>query len=195
MEDDTHSLALRVLADRVSPCIGPFIEQVSCPFDLPKESRPPKTFLPSQESPCTWICKDRLFFTLVMPFAGQPSYVVDNSRNVIYCASQAAQLSLSCPGKTAFLCQFVVDKLPDGKEEPRLLVFDMVCPGDPAKERYERLRSMEQFLPKPLCCVQWAGDRRCMTREFLASLPHEAVGVMWLGPAGEPLSVEGVEYL
>lgn len=195
VEEDTHTLALRIIADRVSPCIGPFIEQAARPFELLPESQP--SGLSSSEicTPCTWVCKNRLFFTLVMQFTGQPSYVVDNSRNIVYAASSSAQLARECPEKTAFLCQFTMDRTPAGAVEPRLLVFDILCPGVPATQRYERLRAMEIFLPKPLCCVQWAGDRRCMTREFLASLPHEADGVMWLGPAEDPFRVSAVDLI
>ena len=190
-ENEMHNLALRTLAERVSLCIGPFIEEVSRPFEVPSTSTQPSR--PDCDL-CTWICRPGLFFTLVMMYPNQPSYVIDNQRNIVYTATLPAQLSSRCPEKTAFIGQFVLDKTPDGLQEPRLLIFDVACLGMPPRERYEKLRSMEQFLPKPLCCVQWAGERQCMSEDFLKSLPHDVAGVMWLGGGDEPFRVGGVEY-
>ncbi len=191
-DDDMHDLALRTLAERVSPCIGSFIEEVSRVYEVPEYSTPPSS---PDCNLCTWICQPGIFFTLVMMFANQPSYIVDNLRNIVYTATLSAQLSSHCPEKTAFIGQFVLDRTPEGKREPHLLIFDVVCPGKTPLERYEKLRSMEQFLPKPLCCVQWAGERHCMSKDFLCSLPHEVAGVMWLGSGNDIFHVGGVDFL
>jgi hypothetical protein len=198
-----HDYSLLILSDRISPCIGPFVERISRPFNLPTA-----TVLPSDQSstatdPChsnlaTWICETRLFFTLFTLSPGQRTYVVDNSRNVTYVASPLAQLAPQCPVNTAFIGQFTLDKVGDGKLEPRLLIFDVVseqdCQVTSPVQRYEKLRNMEHFLPKPLCCIQWIGERHCMSKEFLRSLPHDIAGVMWLGDGRDLFSVGGVEY-
>jgi hypothetical protein len=191
-QDAMHDLALRTLAEKVTPCIGPFIEEVSRQYEVPSVSVAPTK--PDCDL-CTWICEPGLFFTLVMMYPNQPSYIVDNLRNVVYTATLTAQLSSQCPEKTAFIGQFVLDKTPDGNREPHLLVFDVVCPGLSPTQRYEKLRSMEHFLPKPLCCVQWAGERQCMSKDFLKSLPHDVAGLVWLGSGDDVFSVGGVEFL
>ena len=128
------------------------------------------------ESLCTWLCKDAHLFTLFK--SGTDSTLVYSHTNeMLYHASMHAQLAPICPKDMAFLCQFTFDSLPEGRV-PRLLVFDVLCPS-PAVHRGEILRSM-QCLPQPLCCVQWLGFSRYLSREFFAQLPHAISGILVL---------------
>ena len=79
------------------------------------------------------------------------------------------------------------------KFKPGFLVFDLLCPGVLAMERYRRPAARDGKVPPNVSLLRAAGDRRCMTKEFLASLPHEAAGVMWLGPPEDPFKASGVE--
>jgi hypothetical protein len=128
----------------------------------------------------TWLCDDALFFTLIKS-DGQ-TLVYSHVNRVLYYATPQAQLATACPDGTSILCQFTVDTLPQ-ECEPRLLAFDVCMPPgvDPAV-RGESLRALAVHMPAPLCCVQWVGGRRYLTREFVAGLPHKASGGFALTP-------------
>jgi hypothetical protein len=166
---DPLSDALRFLAAEVCLQIGRDM--------LPKCSPITITPLPeiAEDSLCTWLCADAHFFTLFV--AGDCTLIFSHTNEILYHASPLAQLPPSCPKDVAFLCQFTFDALAEGTM-PRLLVFDVLFPAPPA-QRGERLRSLQHYLP-PLCCVQWIGYARYLSREFLAALPHATTGVVAL---------------
>lgn len=127
----------------------------------------------AEDALCTWLCESAHFFTLFK--ADDCTLVFSHTNEILYHASAPAQLSASCPKDVAFLCQFTFDTLPEGSV-PRLLVFDVLLPEPPA-QRGEKLRSLQHCLPQPLCCVQWIGYSRYLTREFIAALPHPISGI------------------
>ena len=108
-----------------------------------------------------------------------------HTNEILYHASMDAQLPPSCPVGLCFLCQFTTDSNPEGNA-PRLLAFDILpkLPLSPSA-RGDMLREMQPHLPHPLCCVQWVGPRRYLTRGFVAGLPHQIGGLVSLG--GDPL--------
>lgn len=138
----------------------------------------------------TWLCKDSLFFTLIKTEG--PTLVFSHSNGVLYYATPAAQLGHNCPAGTAFLCQFTVDILPEGQTQ-RLLVFDIIS-NDPSPEsRGSHMRALAIHLPQPLCCPQWVGPRRSLTREFMLGLPHTVSGVFSIGE--NPLVLGALEKI
>lgn len=184
-ESDLLSAALAVVAGdiclQISPSIYAYCRQVEFTDEPGAGAESLAGF------PCTWLCEDHVFFTLIKE--PQATLVFCHSNQVLYYASPAAQLSSACPAGTALLCQFTVDRVAPADplhhppKEPRLLVFDLLsCErGTPPLARGERLRALECHLHKPLCCVQWVGFGRYLTRAFVAQLPHAVRGAFKLG--------------
>jgi hypothetical protein len=169
---DSLSDALQILAAEVCLRIGQDM--------LPKCSPITITPLPeiAEDALCTWLCADVHFFTLFKASDVDSTLVFSHTNEILYHASALAQLAPTCPKDVAFLCQFTFDTLPEGRV-PRLLVFDVLTAAPPA-QRGERLRSLQHCLPQPLCCLQWIGYARYLSREFLAALPHATTGVVAL---------------
>ena len=163
---------------------------------------------PCEGAQATWLCENHVFFTLIRDL--NSTLVYCHSNDMLYYASPAAQLSPACPIGTAFLCQFTVDSTggstPEGRppesrdsgaslkttvqtSEPRLLVFDLLScePGTSPHARGERLRALSIHLQHPLCCSQWVGGARYLTKDFIARLPHAVHGTFRLG--AEPLKL------
>lgn len=168
--------ALSHLAGDISLQIGPDVARLCRGAELHAGSA-------GQDTLTSWLCKDRLFFTLFK--LGQGSYVYSHANKVLYHASPGAQLSPACPSGTGFLCQFTHDALPEGLV-PRLLAFDLIS-DLPAGERGEALRAHAPHLPQPLCAVQWVGPRRYLSKDFIAGLPHAIEGILCYGD--DPLRV------
>lgn len=171
---DTLSAALHVLAGDVCLCVGPGDIGKCRPFSVP----PTVEICP--EALSTWLCKDGHFFTL---FKSSPTgtLLFSHTNEVLYHASIDAQLSKDCPIGLCFLCQFTIDSTPDG-DISRLLAFDIILdPPLPPPARGAMLRGMQPHLPHPLCCVQWVGPRRYLSRDFIAGLPHKIGGLISLG--------------
>ena len=176
--NDTLSAALHVLAGDVCLHIGPG-DVARCQLFI---ATPAVSICP--EALSTWLCDGGHFFTLFRPLGTGGSLLFSHTNEVLYHASMDVQLAPDCPAGLAFLCQFTVDSAPEGPV-PRLLVFDILSPHPPAA-RGDMLRGMQAHLPGPLCCVQWIGFRRYLSREFIAGLPHRIKGVVALG--GDPLA-------
>lgn len=183
---DTLSAALHVLAGDVCLHVGPGDLGKCRPFAVPST-----TARIGPEALSTWLCKDGHFFTL---FKSSPTgtLLFSHTNEVLYHASIDAQLAQDCPVGLCFLCQFTIDSTPDGGIS-RLLAFDVISdlPSSPPS-RGEMLRGMQPHLPHPLCCVQWVGPRRYLSREFIAGLPHKIGGLISIGP--EPLVAGALEF-
>jgi len=172
VQDDILSRGIATLAGDICLQVGPALLELCRPVEFVQETRP------FAESAATWLCERRAFFTLIKEHSN--TLVFSHSNQVLYYASPEAQLSRSCPHGVALLCQFTMDRVAaTGGVEPRLLVFDVLsCPrGTPAFARGEHLRSLSVHLHQPLCCVQWVGLGRYLTRGFVAGLPHPVVGL------------------
>ena len=127
----------------------------------------------------TWLAKDALFFTLVQ--TPQGTRVYEHAEDMLYFASPDAQLHRDCPPGTAFLCQTVCDRQPEGPVQPRLLVMDLVAPVIACpRERNERLRRLASTLPF-VCHLQWAGEKRAL-QGFVAGgfVPHDVAALVAL---------------
>jgi hypothetical protein len=119
--------------------------------------------------------KDSIFFTLIK-LEGDATVVFCHSNDTAYVASPAARLASDCPPRTAFLCQWCVDR--EGAcMVPHLLVFDVIEPGQGNNKntnvatRGERLRGLAGCLPQPMCVLQWAGEPDALGG-FVRGLPH-----------------------
>jgi hypothetical protein len=183
MSADLLSTALSVLAGDPCLSIGQQLIAICKPIQLINFN--PLGSAHTIQNPSTWRCEAGLFFTLI--HSGPDTLLYSHANQMLYFASASASLPLSCPDGTAFLCQFALDRpsKPDPASdlpEPRLLAFDLVIPDCPPHIRGERLRSLGQFLPQPLCCIQWVGQASCLTPPFLARLPHTQDGILVLGP-------------
>ena len=175
---DMLTAALHVLAGDLCLHVGPGDIGRCRPFTLP----PPSQICPDSLS--TWLCDGGHFFTLFRPLGAAGTLLFSHTNQILYHASMDAQLSPDCPAGLSFLCQFTTDSTPEGPV-PRLLAFDVLSPHPPAA-RGDMLRGMQVHLPNPLCCVQWIGFRRYLSREFIAGLPHRIRGVVALG--SDPLA-------
>ena len=143
--------------------------------------------LSCQDTHCTWICKDTHFFTIFKADKNN-TLVYSHTNEMLYYASIFAQLSPSCPVNVGFLCQFTHDSLPEGLV-PRLLVFDVISTSSlPPEPRGDYMRALATHLPQPLCCVQWIGPRRYLSKEFVQGLPHPIDGILYIGD--DPLCVK-----
>ena len=169
----TLSAALQILAGEVCLQIGKDTLAKCSPLSATPLPEIPENAL------CTWLCADTHFFTLFKASESDSTLIYSHTNEVLYHASMHAQLSAACCKEASFLCQFTFDSLPEGRV-PRLLVFDVICVGSPA-QRGDVLRSMQNCLPQPLCCVQWIGYARYLSREFFAALPHETSAILQLG--------------
>lgn len=174
MSADTLTDALQILAGGVCLQIGKDTFSKCTPLSL--LSMPENAEI-SEDALCTWLCADTHFFTLFKSETGS-TLLYSHTNEVLYHASLDAQLAPACPKDVAFLCQFTFDSLPEGLV-PRLLVFDVLVQESPM-QRGERLRSLQPCLPQPLCCVQWIGFFKCLSKEFFAALPHAIKGVVVL---------------
>jgi hypothetical protein len=178
-----HSLSFALSTLAGSPClqIGPTL--ASHCKKIKFNPSPPLLWggppSPRLDAMATWLCEDPIFFTLIRSDSG--TLVFCHHSQTLYYASPAAQLAKECPVGSAFLCQFTSDQLPEGRV-PRLLVFDLLSSPDFSPyARGERLRSLGQYLPQPLCCIQWIGLLRYLTADFVSKLPHKAEGLFCLG--------------
>lgn len=153
----------------------------------------------------TWKCAKTHFFSLIQ--YKEETYAYCHTNDMMYTSSIMAKLCPSCPDKTVFFGQFTFDNI-NGKEEPRFLVFDMVTfksdaelraakkrrfPASPPEERMATLRAASQYIPHPLCCVQWVGLRKYLTAAFIRKLPHEAESILMLSDS--PLIIFSEEKL
>ena len=118
----------------------------------------------------TWKPKGSFFFTLIKTHGDTVVYCHDN--DTAYVAAPCAKLASACPVGTALLAQWCLDKAPDGALTPRLLVFDLLDADPNPSVRGARLRVLGQFLPQPLCVVQWSGQAAALDK-FASTLPHE----------------------
>ena len=143
-----------------------------------------------QGSTSTWMCENARLFTLIKTH--DSTLVFSHTNEILYHASPLAQLSQECPVDTAVLCQFTVDTMENGDQEPRLLAFDVISWDAASPEiRGARLRALAVHLPIPLCCVQWVGPRMHLSSDFVRRLPHKVSGVFVLGQ--DPLVFSKVE--
>lgn len=127
----------------------------------------------------TWLVEGGRFLTLIQTAGGTRVY--DAEDDYLYYATPHTQLNRACPVGHAFLCQSVVDSLPDGSHVPRLLVTDLVSPRiECPNKRGEALRAMASLLP-PVCHIQWAGNRKALER-FVngGAVPHRVAGLVAL---------------
>ena len=127
----------------------------------------------------TWLVEGGRFLTLIQTAGGTRVY--DTADDYLYYATPHTQLNRACPVGHAFLCQSVLDSLPDGSKIPRLLVTDLVSPHIQCpNKRGEALRGMGQLLP-PVCHIQWAGNRKALEHFVQGGLvPHRVAGLVAL---------------
>jgi hypothetical protein len=177
---DPLSSALHILAGDVCLRVGP-AEVLNCrPFTaITAITATPGTAPTCPEALSTWLCKGGTFFSLFKSNTG--TLLFSHTNEVLYHASIDAQLSPTCPVGLCFLCQFTTDSTPDG-DVSRLLAFDILSESESPSARGEVLRGAQSHLPHPLCCVQWVGPRRYLSREFIAGLPHQIEGLISIGP-------------
>ena len=170
----------------ISPSLPRLCKSVTCPPLAQREALKPI----EPDALSTWWCYDSRFFTLIKG-EDERTLLYSHSEEALYYASANAQLAPGCPANTGFLCQFTVDKTPEG-DSPRLLAFDVIS-ADPPAVRGETLRALAVHFPQPHCHVQWVGPRRFLSKVFVSALPHLAREIFCLGP--DPLVLERVESI
>lgn len=122
----------------------------------------------------------------------------------LYYSSPEFALEPSCPEYVVFYGQYTEDKVSDKKKPdqgtktvPRVLVYDVKYTNEPKMhpwDRYNELRTRcEQYLPKPLCVMQWVGYYSSAL-EILANkanYPHEIFAVFCLTSDSSRLILPG----
>jgi hypothetical protein len=166
------SQALLMLAGDASLQLDPGLQTVCRPLRV-RTASPPSLADPFEGlHHSTWRPRGSLFFTLIK--TADDTLVYCHENDTAYVAAPPAKLAHRCPAHTALLAQWCLDKGPDDAEgggTPRLLIFDLIHADPSPARRGEMLRTLEGFIPRPLCVLQWAGHAAALDR-FAGTLPH-----------------------